>query len=240
MKKLGLVGGMGPESTIPYYHGILYGVQHRTGRQGFPPLTVESVDVYTVLSLCGQQNYDELTDYLLAALQNLAAAGADFAALSANTPHIVFDRLQARSPLPLVSIVECARAEAKRRGYRRLGLLGTLFTMTGDFFKAPFVQSGIEILTPTGQEMAFVQQKIAGELELGVVLPETQRAILQIIRRMQRQDGIEAVILGCTELPLLLNDAVCPLPCLDTMQIHVNTLVEQILADPPHRPNETE
>lgn len=229
MKKLGLVGGMGPESTIPYYHDIVYGVQKRMGAECFPNLTIESVNVFDVLRLCGEEKYDELVEYLMKAIHNLASSGADFAALSANTPHIVFDKLQEQSPIPLVSIVEAAKDEAVCRNMKKIGLLGTIFTMTGDFFKAPFCNSGIEIVVPTADEMEFINQKISSELELGIVKEDTLSAFQTIIRRMKDQEGINAVVLGCTELPLLLNDEVSPVPCLDTMQIHIEALVDRIV-----------
>lgn len=94
MKKLGLVGGMGPESTIPYYHNIVYGVQNRIRKKYFPNLTIESINVFDILKLCNEQKCDELTDYLMNAIQDLINRGVDFIVLSANTPHIVFDRLQ--------------------------------------------------------------------------------------------------------------------------------------------------
>jgi len=134
MKKLGLVGGMGVESTIPYYHDIVYGVQNRIGKNFFPNVAIESVNVFDVLRLCGEQKYDELTDYLMWAIKSLTASGADFIALSANTPHIVFDRLRERSSVPLVSIVEATRNEAIRLNKHKLGLLGTIFTMKENFF----------------------------------------------------------------------------------------------------------
>lgn len=227
MKKLGLVGGMGPESTIPYYHDIVYGVQGRTGF--FPKLTIESVNVFDVLRLCGEEKYEELTEYLLQAVVNLANSGADLAALSANTPHIVFDRLREKSPLPLVSIVEAACAEADRLHYHRIGLLGTVFTMKGDFFKAPFREKEIEVIVPKEEEMKLVNEKISSELEIGVVKEETLQEFRKIIARMKKEERIEAIALGCTELPLLLNDEVSPVPCLDTMKIHVQALVEAIV-----------
>lgn len=231
MKKLGLVGGMGPESTIPYYHDIVYGVNERLGGAAFPELTIESVNVFEILRLCGEQKYAELADYLLRAIDRLAYSGADFAALSANTPHIVFDSLRDRSCIPLVSIIEAARDEAQTRGIRRAGLLGTTFTMRGEFFKMPFVRSGVEIVTPREAEMELVGKRIAEELELGIVKDSTLREFQSIIGRMKDEDGIEAVILGCTELPLLLSDSVTPVPCLDTMKIHVARLVDMILGD---------
>lgn len=229
MKKLGLIGGMGPESTIPYYHDIVYGVQQKLGTNAFPELTIESVNVFQVLRLCGEQKYKELTEYLLQSIDHLAAAGADFAALSANTPHIVFDELQRQSPLPLVSIVESTCREAKRQQLTKIGLIGTIFTMKGDFFKKPFLQNGIDVITPTEQEMAYINDKISSELELGVVKEETLKEFQKIIERMKCEDRIQAIVLGCTELPLILNDQVSPVPCLDTMKIHIQDLVNRIV-----------
>lgn len=227
MKKLGLVGGMGPESTIPYYHDIVYGVKDKVGC--FPNLSVESVNVFDVLRLCGERKYDELTDYLMVAINNLTNSGVDFIALSANTPHIVFDKLQEKSNVPLISIIEATSSEAVRLNMNKLGLLGTIFTMTGDFFKTPFYNNGIEIVVPTADEMKFVNQKISLELELGIVKEETLRGFQKIIERMKNDSGIEAIILGCTELPLLLNDKTSPVPCLDTMKIHIQTLIDMIV-----------
>lgn len=229
MKKLGLVGGMGPESTIPYYHDIVYGVQEMLNGAVFPELSIESVNVFEVLRLCGEKKYDELTEYLLEAINNLAKSGADFAALSANTPHIVFDRLKEQSPIPLISIIEATCEEAKYKGLKRIGLLGTIFTMAEDFFKEPFVKAGIEVITPSEDEMEFVNKKISTELELGIVKEETLLDFQKVISRMKDEDRIEAIVLGCTELPLLLNDNVSPVSCLDTMQIHIKAIVDAIL-----------
>ena len=229
MKKLGLVGGMGPESTIPYYHDIVYGVQETMGKSIFPELSIESVNVFTVLKLCDEKKYDELTEYLMSAINNLARSGAEFAALSANTPHIVFDRLREQSPIPLISIVEATCEEAKHRKLKKIGLLGTVFTMTGEFFKAPFVKNGIQVVIPTENEIKMVNEKISTELELGVVKEETLLLFQNIINRMKDENGIEASVLGCTELPLLLNDEVSSVPCLDTMQIHISSIIKTIL-----------
>lgn len=163
------------------------------------------------------------------AINSLTASGADFIALSANTPHIVFDRLQQRSSVPLVSTVEATRNEAIRLNRHKLGLLGTIFTMKQDFFKKPFTDSSIEIITPTMEEMEYINLKISSELEQGVIKEETLQKFLKIIKRMQKEDGIEAVILGCTELPLLLNDELCPIPCLYTMKIHIQLLIDMIV-----------
>lgn len=229
MKKLGLVGGTGPESTVPYYQGIVYGVQEKIGKKFFPSLTIESINVFDVLQLCSEEKYDELTDYLMTAINNLINSGADFIALSANTSHIVFDKLQEKSTVPLVSIVEATKDEALRLNKHKLGLLGTIFTMTGDFFKKPFNDSNIEIIVPNADEIEYINHKISTELELGIVKEETQKNFCKIIERMKNDNGIEAIILGCTELPLVLNDEVSSVQCLDTMKIHINTLINMII-----------
>ena len=208
---------------------LFMGVQNKIGKKFFPNITIESVNAFDVLGLCSEQKYDELTDYLMKAIKNLTTSGADFIALSANTPHIVFDRLQNISMVPLVSIVEATCNEAIRLNIHKLGLLGTIFTMTEDFFKKPFYNSNIEIITPTAEEMEYINLKISSELEFGVIKEETLQGFQKIIKRMQQEDSIEAVILGCTELPLLLNDEVSPIPCLDTMKIHIQLLIDLIV-----------
>lgn len=231
MKKLGLVGGMGPVSTIQYYHDMVYGVNERSGEKFFPSLAIESVNVFDVLELISKEKYDDVFEYLMKAINNLAAGGADFAALTANTPHIIFDRLKEASPIPLVSIVEAACDEAVRQNMKKIGLLGTIFTMTGDFFKKPFSKNCIEIVVPTKEEMEFINEKISAELELGIVKEDTLLEFQKIIKRMKDENNIQAVVLGCTELPILLNDEVSPVPCLDTVKIHVQALINMIIED---------
>lgn len=229
MKKLGLIGGMGPESTIPYYHDIVYKVQKKTG--SFPIMSIESVDVFHVLDLCAKKEYEKLVSYLSKAIDSLYKSGADFAALSANTPHIVFDKLQERSKIPLLSIIDAACRKTKEENIKKAALLGTKFTMKGDFFKRKFIQNGVDIIIPTDDEMEYINDKISKELELGIVKEDTLKQFLTIIERMKKEDNIQAVILGCTELPLLLNDTNTPVKCLDTVKIHVDAIVNEILSE---------
>lgn len=220
---------MGPQSTMPYYMNIVYGVQKRTSTRFFPNLTIESLNVFEILDMIGEGRYDELTDHFLGAIGRLKAAGADFAALTANTAHIVFDRLRDRTPIPLVSIVEATVNEARRRDFKTLALLGTRFTMERDFYRTPFENAGIRIVLPMEQERIFIDEKINTELEYGRVNSETKQTFIGIVDRMVNDDGIDAVILGCTELPLALDDSCSPVPCLDTVKIHSDELVNGIL-----------
>lgn len=229
LKKLGLIGGMGPESTIPYYRDVVHGVYARAGR--FPLLTIESVDVFHVLRLESENRLDELTNYLSAAIERVASAGAEVGALCANTPHIVFDDVQERSPIPLVSIVDACCDEARCRGFEKLGLLGTIPTMEGDFYRRAFRDAGMELVTPTADDRHYVAQKISEELEFGILRDETRVGLAAVVRRLRDESGIQAVVLGCTELPLILDNAATCVPCLDTVAVHVSALIDAVLAD---------
>lgn len=229
MKKLGLIGGMGPESTIPYYHGIVYNVQKELGKDEFPELTIENVDLFKVVGYCSTKEYDKLAEYLLKAIENLAKAGCDFAALSANTPHIVFDKLQKKSPLPLISIVEACADEVEKKGIKKIGLLGTIFTMEEEFFKKPFKDKNINIVIPNKEEREYINEKLLKEVELGIIKEDTVHGFLNIVSRMKEDEGIEAVILGCTEIPLIFKNIETPVLSIDTMQVHINSIVKEIL-----------
>jgi len=228
MKKLGLIGGMGPESTLVYYREILYGVKNKLGVDAFPPISIDSINLYEMLKYCDNDR-SRLICLLEQSIENLAAGGAQFAALTSNTSHLVYKELEASSPIPLVSILDTTIAEVERLGYKKIGLLGTIFTMEGDFFREPFARRGINLVTPDATTRRFINDCITTELELGLVKESTLSAFNKIISDMYKENGIEAVILGCTELPLLFKDAQTPVVCLDTMQLHIEALVDMII-----------
>ncbi len=230
MKTAGIVGGVGPESTIDYYRAILE--RYRTVRNDGhnPSLLIHSVDVQTLLDLMAANRLAEVTAYLLAAVEVLARGGADFAVIAANTPHIVFDELRARSPLPLLSIVEATRDAARDRGFRRLALLGTRYTMQGRFYPEVFARAGLEIVPPSPAEQDVVHDIYLRELLQGSFLATTKELLLALVDRMAARDGIDAVILGGTELPLLLRlEDHHGIPFIDTTQVHAACIVDAIL-----------
>lgn len=229
MKKVGIIGGMGPESTVVYYHDIVYGVQKASGKNFFPNLSIESVDVFTVLQLCEEQRYEELYEYLMKAIECLCKCNVDFIILAANTPHIVYDRLAANTSIPIISIIDETAEEAKNQGMERIGLLGTKFTMTGEYYKRPFAQRQINIVTPNVEEMNYIADKITNELELGIVKDDTKVQLCSIINRMKKEEKIEGIVLGCTELPLAINSVNSPVTCLDTMSIHIKSIINRIM-----------
>ena len=229
MKTLGLVGGTGPESTIDYYRLLV--AKYREQADGHsPPLVITSIDLKRMVELMTAGEIDTVANDLSAEFERLHRAGADLAALTANTPHIVFDELQRRSPLPLISIVEAACEEVRARGMGIVGLFGTRFTMEAPFYPEVFSRAGVKLVTPNAAEQDYIHEIYLGELLRDVFLPETRLKLLEIADEMKRRDNIEGLILGGTELPLLLRDPEHNgLPLLDTTRIHVAKLVAEML-----------
>jgi aspartate racemase len=227
----GMIGGIGPESTIAYYRAILSGYRDRTHDGTYPSLLINSIDLTTMLSFIEAGQFDDLASHIIGHIRTLADAGATFAFLAANTPHVVFERLRAQSPLPLISIVEATCDEARHRGLRRVGILGTRFTMDGTFYRDVFSPHGIELFAPGSDDAAYMHQRYFGELVNGVFTNETHDAMVRIINRLHDQHAIEGIILGGTELPLLLTDsAYGSVQVLDTTAIHVQRILDEMLS----------
>ena len=226
MNKIGLVGGTGPESTLMYYKELNTRIDKLTKGEAMPDIAIESVNFRKAWGLVSNGKYDELTDYLSEKVEGLKSCGADTIALTAGTMHIVYDEVEKKTGVSLVSIPKAVCDEAVKRNLKTVGLLGTVFTMEKDYMKKDFVNAGINVVIPNKPERDLIAKRILEELELGIVKESTLKEFTDIINRMKSEDGIEAVILGCTELPLLLNNDNCPVLCLDSVDIHLNKLVE--------------
>lgn len=224
--KLGLIGGLGPESTIDYYKKLVYRYKEKSRENEFPEIIIESLNLDKTINCLLNEKYDWVEDYILKSIKNLYKSGAEFVAISSNTPHIIFDRLKKKSPIPLVSIVEEICKEVKRNNAKKVGLLGTIITMEKDFYKDVFRKEGIEIVVPNKETRNFINNKINDELEKGIIRDETREEITRIIKDMIKHNQIEGVILGCTELPLLYKEREEEFKIYDTVDIHVNSLVD--------------
>lgn len=229
MRKLGLIGGTGPESTLIYYRELTKRVAEETGNI-LPPLTIESLSVYKILDYCRKDDMEGLTAYLLEGIQCLARAGAEAACLTGITPHIVFPELEVASSIPLISIIDAACEYCERAGYRKIAILGTAPTMSGTFFKSPFISKGIDVVVPSIDEQAYIGSVIETELERGLIQPETVEKIKKITERLILDDHAEAIVLGCTELPLVYDRIFLPVEKIDVMKIHIEKLTEFILS----------
>ncbi len=245
MKTVGIIGGIGPESTIEYYRGIIAVYRERQSGTGVPPvdnhaqdaratgyplMILNSINLTLMVGWITANELDNAADYLVAGLERLARAGVDFGVIAAGTPHIVFDRVRARSPIPLISIVEATCEAAAKLNLKKIALFGTRFTMQGHFYKDVFSKAGITLVVPEPDEQEYIHDKYMNELVHGIVLPETHDRLLAILDKMKERDGVEALILGGTELSLIIKDAEHNgMPILDTTKIHVARIVEELL-----------
>jgi aspartate racemase len=231
MTTLGIIGGTGPESTVEYYQRLIAGYRRRNAEGRAPSLIINSVDNKKLIDLFTANQLAQVADFLATEIERLAAAGADFALIAANTPHLVFDELQRRSRIPLLSIVEATCEAAATAGLRRLALFGTRFTMQATMFPEAFARRGIAIVVPNDGEQAFIHDKYMGELFVGTIRDETRAALLDIVEAMKQRNNIDGLILGGTELSLIFRQATAAgVPVLDTTQIHVDAAIDRLLA----------
>jgi aspartate racemase len=231
MKTLGMIGGLGPESTLDYYQRIIALYRERAGDGHYPEFVIASVDLRKGLDFMDAKNLTGMGDFLVGAIGKVARAGAEFGIICANTPHIVFDQVALKSPIPLISIVEATCAAAKAQKLNRLALFGTRYTMQADFYPRVFEREGIELHVPDSRHQDYIHDKYFSELVIGKFLPETRAGLLAIIDRMKATSDIDGIILAGTELPLILRDPDHNgIPFLDTTKIHVEAAVNQMLS----------
>ena len=230
MKKIGLIGGLGPEATVDYYKEIIRAFSVDNEDLNYPEIIVYSVNMSEFIGLMKLKEYNKAASLLLAKLDALKKAGADFAAITANTPHLLFDELEKKSPLQLISIVEATCTEAVNRNLKKPGLFGTGFTMNASFYPEVFNRSNIEIIMPADDDKEVINQKLFSEIEHGIFKDETRNLLIDIIQKMVEEKQVDSIILGCTEFPLILNEPeYCGIPVLNTTQIDVNKIVEACL-----------
>ncbi len=227
-----MIGGTGPESTIEYYRRLIAGYRTRNSEGRAPSIIINSIDNKKLIDSFTANQLDPVTDFLAEEIEKLARAGADFALIAANTPHLVFDELERRVRIPMLSIIEATATAATAAGVRRLALFGTRFTMHSAMFPESFARRGIEIVVPKADEQEFIHTKYMGELFVGTIREETRAALLDIVEAMKARDAVDGLILGGTELSLILREPMAVgLPVLDTTQIHVDAAIEWMLRE---------
>ncbi|MCB2293558.1 amino acid racemase [Clostridium algoriphilum] len=229
MNKIGMIGGFGPESTLEYYRLLIETYRHETNNESSPEIIIYSMDINILLKLVENKQWDVLVEWLVNGIKVLHKAGADFGFISANTPHIVFDRVNELSPIPLLSIVDETCNHIEKIGAKRVGLLGTKFTMESEFYQRACNKNNIQIYVPNEKDQGYINNKLMTEIELGNFLDETRKGLVDIIRRMMQDNSIEGVILGCTELPLILTKSELGIPFFNTTQIHVESIIKYYL-----------
>ena len=229
MKTVGIIGGIGPETTIDYYRSIVTFDQESAKEGNYPQVIINSINMKKLIDLIAGNRLDDVTRYLLAEIEKLASASADFAVLASNTPHIVFDRINRESPLPMISIVEVTCERVLEKGLKRVGLFGTKFTMRSGFYNKVFSSYGIEVIAPDDKEQDYIQEVYFGELVQGIIRDETRCQLLEIASALKEKQGIQGLILGGTELSLIIKESGDDnIQIFDTAAIHVQSILKKI------------
>ncbi len=230
MKRIGIIGGLGPEATSDYYNRIIDAFKKKDTSLNYPEIIIYSVNLAKLTGFMNKKEYNKAADYIAGGLEALKLAGADFGAISANTPHMLFREITKRSTLPLISIVEATLRRALEMGLKKTGLFGTKFTMDAAFYADPFAREGIEVVSPIEKEKILLHEKLFQEIELGIFKDTTRELLIEIIQKMIGRDNIDSLILGCTEFPLILGEeSYAGIPVLNTTQIHVNAIINECL-----------
>lgn len=232
MKKIGIIGGIGPESTLDYYK-LIIGAFHKRQPElgGYPEIIIYSANLADFMKILESKKLAYLSDWLLEKVVALHKAGAEFAAIGCNASHIVFREVSSRAPIPMLSIVEETRKKTESLGIHKVGLMGTKFTMESDFFMTAFGESKIEVLVPEHKDQELIDHRLLSEIELGIIKDSTRKELLSIVEKMIEQHSIEALILGCTELPLILDKDEFGIPFLNTTAIHAESIVNYCMEE---------
>jgi aspartate racemase len=218
-KRIGILGGMSPESTVAYYEYITRTYTERYGDYGYPEILIYSVSFQPYVDWPNQDRWDLVARGLTEAGQKLVAAGAEVILIATNTMHHVFDEVQAGIAVPMLSLLDATAEAILARGLHTVGLLGTRFTMEKTFYQDALARRGIAVLVPEAEDRAYVNRVIYDELVAGQIRDESRAGFVAILRRLVER-GAEGVILGCTEIPLLVSEADVQIPLLDTTTIH--------------------
>jgi len=228
MKSIGIVGGLSPESTVLYYMTIIREFRRRFSSEKYPNIVIYSINFEEFTESISRGDYGRAVDILLNAIHSLHRAGADFAIISANTPHMFFKELESKSPIPLLSIIDALAEKLIEDGVRKIGLLGTKFTLTKPFYAEGLRKYGIEAIIPEHQDVEEVNRIIYSELTKGIIKEDSRRKLMLIAEKLIGK-GAEAVALACTELPLILKNGMGGVKFYDTARIHAIKALEYSL-----------
>ncbi|RIH64226.1 amino acid racemase [Mariniphaga sediminis] len=233
MKSIGIIGGLGPEATVDYYKEIISQINtlNGNGSLNYPEIIVYSVNMATFIGRLEKKDYTGAAGYIVECISKLELAGADFAVISANTPHLFFDEIREKVTIPLISIVEACKTRAKQTGLKRCGLFGTKFTMNASFFSDVFGRDNIEVISPDSDDINRINELLFTELEIGIFKESTQTELLGIVQKMIDKHGIDSLIQGCTEFPIMFTEEkYLGIPFLNTTRIHVDEMVKKSMS----------
>ena len=224
---LGLIGGVAPDSTVDYYRRIVAG--YRAAHEGrYPRVVINCVNLERVLQLAPNDK-PGLAAWMIEEIERLKRAGAGLALITSNTPHVVIDQIMAKASLPMISIIDTACAHAQALGMKRVGLIGTRFTMEGGVYHRVFAKAGITVVIPDEPERTYVHDTYVNEIAVGDFRDATRERFVAIAEQMRDREQLQGLVLGGTELPLLLRGAdVAGCPFIDTTALHVEAAIARM------------
>ena len=218
-KKIGIIGGLSPESTVSYYLHITRSYVEKFGDYAYPEIIIYSVNLKNYHHWRNENRWDLIAEDLISVAAKLKEAGADFGLIATNTMHKVFDQVQSNTSLPLINLISTTAEDVNRKGIATVALLGTKFTMSENFYINGLKNQGICTIVPSLEDQEVIHRIIVDELVRGIILDKSKQQYLNIISKLKVQ-GAEGVILGCTEIPLLIKQQDCDITVIDTASIH--------------------
>jgi len=225
LKKIGIIGGLSPESTIEYYKIITKSFNKLIGKSSFPYVIIDSLDLEKFTTMMEENDLEKVLTYLISSAENLVAGGAEVIIMATNTPHIVFNELEKRIKVPMLSIMDATAEEITKKGQKKVGLIGTKFTMNSSYYQDAFNKYGIKIIVPNQTDKEIINKILYNELTFHIIKDDSRNKYLEVIQRLH-QSGAEGVILGCTEIPLLVQQKDCKIPVFDTTTIHAEATLK--------------
>jgi aspartate racemase len=224
-KRMGMIGGVGPAATVLYYQQIIACAREKMGGDQYPEILIHSLDLGEVNVYFNHDDLDGLTDKLVSVGNWFESAGCEFMFMACNAMHMAFEKVRKQVNLPMLSIIEAVLEEAQERQLNRVGIMGTTFVMRSGLYRMAFEAAGIECLEPDEAEQGWIMEAILGDLQRPSVPEDTITRLLRDVEKLGSQ-GAEAVVLGCTDLPMAITEGNSPAPLLDTTRIHVNRIMD--------------
>ncbi len=231
MKLLGFIGGMNWQSTVEYYKTINKLVSERLGKNYSAKIILYSVNFEEILELEMQNDWRAVTDKMIEISNSLEMAGAEALVICSNTMHLIAEDLENNASIPIISVIDATAESLKNNNIKFIGLLGTKFTMTRDFYKKTLTEKhGLKVSIPNSEDIEVINDIIYKELAYGIINPSSKKELLRIINNLISQ-GVQGIILGCTELPLIIQKEDIQVPLFDTLETHMKAALEYSLTD---------
>lgn len=230
MKKVGIVGGIGPASTIDYYREIVESYREINGDDNYPEIVIDSINMRELIIGIETNNFNSVANQILRSISNLEKAGAKFAAIASNSPHIVWDLIKDKTSIPLLSIIDATCDHIVRQNYKKVLIFATKFTMKNGLYSKALTEKNIGWILPNEEDIETLGDIIYPNLENGIVVEEDKQKMVNIAGRHIEKYGADSILLGCTEIPLMIKPNDVSVPVINTAQIHIEKICDVLMA----------